>query len=128
MQEEAESKNVLAKIVRVGDDAEESTSFKIDKPTRVHIVAMGEGSGNEMYDYGWIENAETSDIVWEMTYRKTSSAGGAEKNRLTDTNIYLDAGTYRLHYVSDGSHSFGNWNDAKPRNPQYWGITVMLAE
>lgn len=128
LQEETESKDILARIVRVGDDAEETTTFTLSKPTRVHIVAMGEGSGDEMYDYGWIENIKTRDIVWEMTYRKTSSAGGAEKNRIADTRIYLDAGTYRLHYVSDGSHSFGNWNATKPRNPQYWGISVMLAE
>ncbi len=128
LQEETESKDVLARIVRVGDDAEESTSFTISQPTRVHIIAMGEGSDNEMYDYGWIENVQTKDIVWEMTYRKTSAAGGAEKNRVADTHIYLDAGTYRLYYVSDGSHSFGNWNAAKPRNPQYWGISVMAAE
>ncbi|MBK7093072.1 MAG: hypothetical protein IPH59_15375 [bacterium] len=128
LQEEAESKDVLARIVRVGDDADETTSFTLDKPTRVHVVAMGEGSDDDMYDYGWIENLQTRDIVWEMTYRKTSSAGGADKNRIADTQIYLDAGTYRLHYVSDGSHSFGNWNATKPRNPQYWGISVMRAE
>ncbi len=128
LQEEAESKDVLARIVRVGDDADETTSFTLDKPTRVHVVAMGEGSDDDMYDYGWIENVQTRDIVWEMTYRKTSSAGGADKNRIADTQIYLDAGTYRLHYVSDGSHSFGNWNATKPRNPQYWGISVMRAE
>lgn len=128
LQNETEPQNVLARIVRVGDDANESASFTIEKPTRVHIIALGEGSGGEMYDYGWIENSQTRDIVWEMTYRKTSAAGGAEKNRIVDARVYLDAGKYRLHYVSDGSHSFGSWNAAKPRNPQYWGITVMLAE
>lgn len=127
-QAETESKEVLAKITRVGDDADESAVFSLDKPTRVHIVAMGEGQGNEMYDYGWIENRDNDDIVWEMTYRKTDPAGGADKNRLCDTRVLLDAGRYKIHYVSDGSHSFGNWNAQQPRNPQYWGITVMLAE
>ncbi|MGB5107023.1 MAG: hypothetical protein WBP29_11150 [Candidatus Zixiibacteriota bacterium] len=128
LQTEAESKDVLAKITRVGDDADESASFSLDKPMRVHIVAMGEGSGGDMYDYGWIENTETDDIVWEMTYRKTQAAGGADKNRICDTRVLLDAGRYRIHYVSDGSHSFGNWNAQQPRNPQYWGISIMVAE
>lgn len=125
---EVASADVFAKITRVGDNAEKSATFKLDKPTHIHIIAMGEGTGNEMYDYGWIENTANDDIVWEMTYRKTRPAGGADKNRICDTRVLLDAGTYRVHYVSDGSHSFAGWNSDKPQNPQYWGITVLKDE
>lgn len=126
--EETESGDVLARVIRVGDDADETASFSLDQPTRVHIYALGEGLGNEMHDYGWIENSENGDIVWEMTYRRTKHAGGAEKNRKADTEILLDKGRYRVHYVSDGSHAFGSWNAEKPRNPQRWGITVSRAQ
>ncbi len=125
---ETASGNVLAKIAYVGDDADEEKSFVLDKPTRVHIVALGEGVGGDMADYGWIETMPGEDIVWEMTYRKTKWAGGADKNRIVDTIIMLDAGKYRARYVSDGSHSFGSWNAEPPRNPQKWGITVTKAE
>ncbi len=128
LNEESDAADVLAKLTRVGDDAEESASFSLDKPTRVRILALGEGSHNEMYDYGWIENVDDDDVVWEMTYRKTKPAGGADKNRMVDTEILLDKGRYRVHFVTDGSHAFGDWNDDKPRSPQSWGITVYRAE
>ena len=40
----------------------------------------------------------------------------------------LDPGTYEVFYESDGSHSFHDWNAAKPRNPQMWGVTVSVAD
>jgi len=127
--EETASGNVLAKITYVGDDADEMEVFVLDKPARVHVVCLGEGVGGDMADYGWIEDVNNDDdIVWEMTYRKSKWAGGADKNRVVDTYIMLDAGKYRARYVSDGSHSFGSWNSDPPHNPQRWGITVTKAE
>jgi hypothetical protein len=126
--EVAEAQNVLAQITRVGDDADESKSFAIDAPTRIRIIALGEGKGNEMYDYGWIERADDREIVWEMTYRKTKPAGGADKNRIAESTMLLDKGRYRVRYVSDGSHAFGSWNDGRPRSAQRWGITILKAE
>jgi hypothetical protein len=125
---ETASANVLAKITYVGDDADESQVFVLDKPMRVHVVCLGEGVGSDMADYGWIENATDDDIVWEMTYRKSKWAGGADKNRQVDTYVMLDAGKYRARYVSDDSHSFGNWNSDPPNNPQRWGITITKGE
>jgi hypothetical protein len=123
------SAGVLAKITYVEDDADESQLFTIDKPTRVHIVCVGEGTGSDMADYGWIERADNEDdIVWEMTYRRTKWAGGAEKNRVVDATIMLEPGKYRARFVSDDSHSFGNWNSDPPSMPQRWGITITKAE
>jgi len=125
---ETASGNVLAKITYVGDDADESQVFVLDKPLRVHVVCLGEGVGSDMADYGWIENAADDEIVWEMTYRKSKWAGGADKNRVVDAYVMLDAGKYRAHYVSDDSHSFGNWNSGPPNTPQRWGITITKGE
>lgn len=115
---------LLAGITEVGDDAEESRRFTLASPTKVRIHAVGEGTRYEMVDYGWIEDARTGDIVWEMTYRKTQHAGGAEKNRLVDQVILLDKGEYIVHYVTDDSHSFPDWNASPPDDPLSWGITV----
>ncbi len=123
-----ENQNVLAQLTRIGDDADVSKDFQLDKPTRVRIIALGEGKDGQMYDYGWIEDRSNGDIVWEMTYRKTDNAGGADKNRMVDTDIMLDQGKYTVHYVSDGSHSFGRWNAAPPRFAERWGITVTYAK
>jgi len=120
--------NVLAEITAVREDADLTRSFSLTSPTRVHIHAVGEGTRGGMADYGWIESELTGDIVWEMTYRKTVHAGGADKNRTVDQTILLDKGEYILHYVSDGSHSFGDWSATPPDDPMSWGIIVTRAE
>ena len=61
-----------------------------------------------------------------MTYRNTEPAGGASKNRLYDDIVILDKGEYEVNYVTDGSHSFNDWNSAKPRDPSGWGITISI--
>jgi hypothetical protein len=91
----------------------------------VRIYAIGEGQNREMYDYGWIENTSTKSVVWEMTYSMTFHAGGGRKNRMVNTTMLLDKGDYILHYVSDDSHSYNDWNTDPPDDPTMWGITVM---
>lgn len=118
------SPGLLAAITEVGEDADESRRFTLVSPTKVRIHAVGEGTRSEMVDYGWIEDARSGDVVWEMTYRKTSHAGGAEKNRELDQVILLDKGEYTLHYMTDDSHSFPDWNSTPPNDPMAWGITV----
>lgn len=113
----------LVRLVRLGDDSDVDASFRIDKPTRIHIVAEGEGV-DEMVDYGWIEDKNNGNVVWEMTLRNTRHAGGAEKNRIFDGTILLDRGEYQVHFVTDGSHAWRAWNSNPPRNPDAWGITV----
>jgi hypothetical protein len=120
--------STLAGITAVRSDEDLHESFSLTSPTRIHIHAVGEGTRGGMADYGWIENELTGDIVWEMTYRKTVHAGGADKNRMVDQTILLDKGEYVVHYVTDGSHSFGDWNAAPPDDPMSWGITVTRAE
>jgi len=63
-----------------------------------------------------------------MTYRRTDHAGGAKKNRVFDHTITLPAGEYDVYYVSDGSHSFRDWNDRRPNDPVNWGITISKAK
>jgi len=126
--EEEKDKSVIAKIVRVGDYAREKQEFTIEKDGNVHIYAIGEGMRGEMYDYAYIQSANTGKVVWEMTYRKTERAGGAHKNRLFDDEIYLKAGTYQLIYESDDSHSFEEWNSRPPDDPFNYGVTITYSE
>ena len=122
------SDKIIAQITRVRDNAYESKSFRLDKTQKVRIVAIGEGSDGRMYDYGWIENADTRDIIWEMTYRKTDNAGGASKNRKFDGSITLSAGNYKIFFETDGSHSYRDWNTSPPHNQEMYGITLMKVE
>ncbi len=118
------SKNIIVEIVKVTDYKDLEKSFSLAKRSKVRIIAIGEGSRSGMDDYGWIKD-RNGDIVWEMTYKKTKEAGGASKNRLFNDTIYLDAGSYTLHYVTDGSHSYDSWNSSPPENQENYGITLL---
>jgi hypothetical protein len=121
-------KNVLAEIVRVRDDRHERRTFTVKKATKVRIYAIGEGSGGEMADYGWIEEAEGGRVIWEMTYRMTERAGGASKNRMVERRLTLEPGEYELHFRTDGSHSFNDWNSDAPEDPEMYGITLFIED
>jgi hypothetical protein len=119
--------SIIAQLVRVRDNERPTTSFTLARDSAVRIYALGEVDGNEMADYGWIED-KASRRVWEMKYGVTEPAGGAAKNRRFDRTITLPAGEYTLHYRTDGSHAFGEWNAAPPDDPIAWGITVSRSQ
>lgn len=115
--------NAIAELTRMRDGVHARRSFELDREQSVRVYAIGEGDG-EMYDYGWIEDAN-GRTVWEMTYRMTTHAGGAQKNRLFDGTVRLPAGRYVLRWDADDSHSFGDWNSEPPDDPEGWGITIL---
>ncbi len=121
---------VLCSLTRVRDRERRRANFALSKETKVNILAIGEYSAGDrnFCDYGWIEDAKTGKTVWEMTRRNTDHAGGGDKNRMFDGTVTLDKGEYDVFYISDGSHSFNDWNVRQPDNPRKWGITVTLAE
>jgi hypothetical protein len=125
---EERDRALIARVARPGDDEDRSESFKLEKTTRVRIYAIGEGASRTMYDYAWIEESKTGNIVWEMTYAMTFHAGGDRKNRMVSTSILLERGEYRLRWRSDDSHSFGDWNSDPPQDQQYWGVTLYRDE
>lgn len=122
--EEADDEKTLIKLTQIRDDERKRAKFTQEKDGLVSIYSIGEGSGGDMYDYAWIEDANNGRVVWEMTYKTTTRAGGARKNRLFDDRIFLKAGEYIVYYESDDSHSFEAWNDSPPEDPFNWGITV----
>ena len=125
---EEKEEGVLAQLIRVRDDEHERQRFSVSVRASVRVYAIGESSDDEMADYGWIENSETGQRVWEMEYDKTSWAGGAKKNRLFDKNITLDKGEYEVHFKTDGSHAYNDWNDNPPEDRTHWGITIYKSQ
>lgn len=119
-------KDVLAEIIRVRNNEYEKKTFKLDKESKVRIYAIGEGVSGDMSDLGWIKNKRTGRYIWEMTYRNTELAGGAQKNRLFDGTIILPPGEYTVYYESDGSHSYRHWNTSAPHDQEHYGISVYL--
>jgi hypothetical protein len=120
---ELAGKTPVAKLSEVADNEDKVVEFTLARETSVRVFAQGEGGGGQMFDYGWIENAETGRAVWEMRWPETAPAGGAEKNRKADATVSLPAGKYKLRYKSDDSHSFDNWNDPPP-DINFWGIAL----
>lgn len=121
-----EGTNILARITRVGDGERRRARFELKKESKVSIYALGEGSGGDMYDYAYIVDMRTGRDIWEMRYRRTDHAGGADKNRMVKDEITLEPGEYEVVYESDGSHSFRRWNASPPRDPMNWGVTVSV--
>ncbi|MCK5127448.1 MAG: hypothetical protein KAR42_14425 [candidate division Zixibacteria bacterium] len=117
---------VLVDLTGLGNYEEISRSFMIEKNTRVRVMALGEGKSRVMYDYGWIENKRTGEVVWEMTYRKTRHAGGASKNRFAVANLTLEKGEYTAFFLTDDSHSLERFNASPPDEPERWGLIVTL--
>jgi CubicO group peptidase (beta-lactamase class C family) len=115
---------VIASIDNVTDNRYEIVEFTLKRDTAVRVYAIGEGASNIMSDYAGIENAQTGRLVWEMYVISTEHAGGGSKNRKFDRVIPLSAGSYRLHYRSDDSHSFGMWNDLPPDH-YWWGVRLF---
>ena len=118
------SNNVIVQIIKVGNNEKIKKEFYLDKDTKVRIYALGEGSDNDMSDYAWIINKDTGNSIWEMTYNITTYAGGAAKNRQFNGTMILKKGNYTIHYKSDDSHSYKNWNDSPPDDPTMYGITL----
>ena len=114
----------LVQLNHMGNSERARQTFSLTATTRVRIVAVGEGRDGEMFDYGSIEDAN-GQTVWEMKYDETEPAGGADKNRSYDGVITLRPGDYVLRYRSDGSHSYNDWNDSPPNDPESWGIAVF---
>ena len=115
--------SVVAEIVRVLDNEDKTVMFNLPRTRQVRIFSIGEGQAGQMFDYGWIENADKGFPVWEMQEPKTTHAGGAGKNRKVDEVITLPAGNYKLRYKSDDSHAYDHWNSLPP-DVNFWGIAV----
>ncbi len=120
-----ENENIIVKIDRVGDHEKRHKDFTIEKDGLFRVYAIGEGDDNEMHDTGWIKRLSDGQVVWEMTGRNSQWAGGARKNRMFNGDVYLKAGTYRVYFETDGSHSFAGWNATPPSNPDKYGIRIM---
>jgi len=113
----------LAELKEIKDNIDKSVPFSINQEKYIRIYAIGEGVNREMFDYGWITD-NIGKVVWKMEFDETVNAGGDHKNRKVDTIISLPKGNYNLHYKSDDSHSYLDWNTVPP-DGWYWGIKIL---
>ncbi len=119
-----EDHNLVVDLTRLRDDEFQSKAFTLDKPMDLRVTAVGEGRDGDMFDYGWIVDAKTRKRIWTMEYDEAEHAGGDRKNRMVSKVIHLDKGSYIVYFVTDGSHSYRDWNAAPPFDPEHWGISL----
>jgi hypothetical protein len=115
----------IAVIDSVQSGHQLGVQFEIHELTEIQIFAIGEGANDEMWDYGWITNTSSNEIIWKMEEKHTDHAGGDLKNRLVDTHIILKPGKYKLNYIADDSHAFLQWN-AFPPKIAFYGIALYV--
>ena len=120
--------NAFVSMIRMHGEDYESRGFTLNRAMDVRIYAIGEGRDGRMFDYGWINNADTYERVWEMEYADTEHAGGGEKNRLFDGVVFLEAGSYIAHYITDYGHNYGDWNTTEPYDQESYGLTILPAD
>lgn len=117
-------------VLRMKEKSSESLAFEVKEPLEVQVLCIGEGEpdddGDDLTDYGWIKQAKTNKIIWDMRRCKTQQAGGAEKNRLVRDRIHLEKGFYLLSFMTDTGHNFGAWNAAPPSDPHLYGISLWV--
>jgi hypothetical protein len=121
--EEREGK-IVVRLDKLGDYEDVSEGFTVVRPMKLRIYAVGEGRDGKMFDYGWIEEARTGRKVWEMEFRDTDEAGGDFKNRRYDRILHFEPGSYIVHFVTDDSHSYDNFNKKGPDDKEAWGIRI----
>ncbi|MCP4724924.1 MAG: hypothetical protein GY863_07805, partial [bacterium] len=125
---EVEMKNVFVDLTRARDDEYLTKGFTLKKDMDVNVYVIGEGTGRDMADFGWIVDAQTFEKVWEMDYYDTDHAGGARKNRLSDETINLKKGSYLAYFVTDDSHSYRDFNETAPFDRDRYGMTISGAD
>ncbi|MCP5103707.1 MAG: hypothetical protein GY950_10030, partial [bacterium] len=116
--------DAVVSITKSGDDSRIRKAFSLKAETHLRIYALGEGNRNAVYDYAWIENIQSGKRVWTMNGKRAREAGGGDKNIRVDKELTLPAGTYLVHYITDDSHSYDEWNTLPPDDPRFWGVTL----
>ena len=118
---------IMAQLLGIGNDRHATERFTVKSKSRARILALGEGTHGQMFDFGWLErvDGERTETVWRMRFASTVPGGGADKNRRQEDEMELAPGTYVLHFVTDDSHSFEEWNSNPPDQPHLWGVAVI---
>lgn len=119
---------VVVDLTRLGNEQRVSRTFSVSEPELLQLRGVGEISLSSRYDYGWIEDADSGEIVWEMTWQNTIPAGGDDRNRMFDGTLSLGEGEYVAHFRTDFSHAYGDFADESPRSPQAWGLLIVRPE
>lgn len=108
-----------------------SQGFHLARPTKVHVYARGgaleyKGDPGPLYAYGWILDAATRQVVWQMQPGTVQKAG---RYRIADAYLDLPQGSYEIYFANHAYAQrtfFARWErniDRKARKddrPEFW--------
>jgi hypothetical protein len=117
--------DLSARIKTCWDESNFYLYIDIDDSKLCYMPKNDDKRKKTFVDYGWIEDSHKRTI-WNMHVFNSRHAGGAFKNQMIDTALFLRKGRYTLHFTTDESHTFGAWDDDKPNVP-FYGIVVYKA-
>lgn len=121
------SREPFRALLRVQNKQSREVTFTLDRPGRYLIVAQGELSAQSAYDTGGLRMGSDGAVLWQLHEAQTVHAGGAERNRIAQEEMFLGAGTYTLFFQTDDSHAYGDF-DNPPTYPELWGIALYPIE
>ena len=88
----------------MSDEELKHAGFELKIPAPIHIKALGAGGdhgwtykSDEMCVYGWIINAATRDVVWEMTVDKDAVLATYQDPRGGPPELLVAEGAQVLH-------------------------------
>lgn len=121
-------KNTFIVLTGLGRQDVKHRGFTVSEPLDIEIYCVGEARKDGSFDYGTLMNADTREVVWQLTYKDSEPAGGASKNRMVRRKLTLKPGRYAASYATDDSHDQREWNEAPPFDVDYWGLTLFVAD
>ena len=105
--------------------------FAVNQATGVDVLAVGQlarDPSRPLEDYAWIEQAETGEIVWQLTGANSEPAGGFDANRRFSGTVQLAPGIYKVAARTGNRHAYDRWAANPPYNPRTWGVTLTMQE
>lgn len=108
-----------------------SQGFHLARPTKVHVYARGggleyKGDPGPLYAQGWILDATTRQVVWQMQPGTVQKAG---RYRIADAYLDLPAGSYEVYFANHAYAQrtfFARWErniDRRAKEeerPEFW--------
>ncbi|MCH8122254.1 MAG: hypothetical protein IH853_03950 [Bacteroidetes bacterium] len=116
-------------LTEIGNSKHEMIQFAVSDTINVLISALGEiTTRGALWDYGWLEDNDSGELLWEMSRENSLPAGGDRTNRVETAFLDLAPGEYTIHYRTDAGHAFGHWSLTKPSNPNRWGVALFAID
>jgi hypothetical protein len=111
VQAQAPKEQTLLSLKNAKATEVQSQGFSLPKDMKVHVYAKGGGvEQGTFFAYGWILNAATREVVWQMDGRSAKQNG---LYQVADAYLDLPKGSYEAYYshhaFGRNSGIFGSW-------------------